>query len=145
MRRSIARLLFVVVGCCRALTPGLGVQRPAATPANAAAQYRALMDQYCVTCHNERAKTAGLMLDKMDLDHVSDGAETWEKVIRKLRGGMMPPIGRPRPANDDVSKFVGFLETSIDRAAAGKPNPGRAAIHRLNRTEYGNAIRDLLG
>ena len=113
----------------------LGVQR---TPA---AESRALLDQYCVTCHNEKAKTGGLALDKMDLDHVGDGAETWEKVVRKLRGGMMPPQGRTRPANDDVYKLVGFLETSLDRAGAAKPNPGRAPIHRLNRTEYGNAIR----
>jgi hypothetical protein len=84
------------------------------------------------------------MLDKMDVDHPGDGAETWEKVVRKLRGGMMPPQGRPRPSNDDVNKLISYLETSIDRVAANKPNPGRAAIHRLNRTEYGNGIRDLL-
>jgi hypothetical protein len=84
------------------------------------------------------------MLDKVDLDHVAEGAETWEKVIRKLRGGMMPPVGRPRPATDDLYKMISWLETSLDRAGAAKPNPGRATIHRLNRTEYGNAIRDLL-
>jgi hypothetical protein len=109
------------------------------------APYRALLDQYCVTCHNERAKTAGLMLDKMDLSKIEAGAETWEKVVRKLRGGMMPPQGRPRPSNDDAYKLITWLESSLDRVAANKPNPGRAAIHRLNRTEYGNAIRDLLG
>jgi hypothetical protein len=85
------------------------------------------------------------MLDKMDVDHISEGAETWEKVIRKLRGGMMPPQGRPRPSNDDAYKLISYLETSLDRASSNKLNPGRAAIHRLNRTEYGNAIRDLLG
>jgi hypothetical protein len=84
------------------------------------------------------------MLDKMDVDHPGAGAETWEKVIRKLRGGMMPPQGRPKPSTDDVYKLVSYLETSLDHAEAIKPNPGRAAIHRLNRTEYGNAIRDLL-
>jgi hypothetical protein len=84
------------------------------------------------------------MLDKMDVDHPGAGAETWEKVIRKLRGGMMPPQGRPKPSTDDVYKLVSYLETSLDHAEASKPNPGRAAIHRLNRTEYGNAIRDLL-
>jgi hypothetical protein len=84
------------------------------------------------------------MLDKMDVDHPGAGAEAWEKVIRKLRGGMMPPQGRPKPSNDDVYKLVSYLETSLDRAETSKPNPGRAAIHRLNRTEYGNAIRDLL-
>src|SRR5262249_21712939 len=119
-------------------------QQQARVATNPATPYRAMLDQYCVTCHNERAKTAGLMLEKMDLDRVADSAETWEKVIRKLRGGMMPPTGRPRPGNDDVHKFVDWLETSLDRASVAKPNPGRASIHRLNRTEYGNAIRDLL-
>jgi cytochrome c5 len=143
MRRSILAFLFVVLGCGLTLTPAASTQtrEGAATPA---APYRALLDQYCVTCHNERLKTAGLMLDKMDLDRVAEGAETWEKVIRKLRGGMMPPTGRPRPANDDTHKFVSWLESSLDRAGLAKPNPGRATIHRLNRTEYGNAIRDLL-
>jgi hypothetical protein len=84
------------------------------------------------------------MLDKMDLARVGEGAETWEKVIRKLRGGMMPPTGRPRPAGNDIDGFVSWLETSLDRAGTAKPNPGRASIHRLNRTEYGNAVRDLL-
>src|SRR6516225_6864889 len=130
--RLIIRSLCVVLGCCLALS------------AEPATPYRALLDQYCVACHNERAKTAGLTLDRMDVDHPDVSAETWEKVIRKLRGGMMPPQGRPRPSNDDVGKLISYLETSIDRVAANKPNPGRAAIHRLNRTEYGNAIRDLL-
>ena len=84
------------------------------------------------------------MLDKMDLAHIAESAETWEKVIRKLRGGMMPPTGRPRPANDEAYKLISWLEMSLDRAGIAKPNPGRATIHRLNRTEYGNAIRDLL-
>ena len=84
------------------------------------------------------------MLDKLDLDHVAMSAETWEKVIRKLRGGMMPPTGRPRPQSENVYKFISWLETSLDRAGASAPNPGRASIHRLNRSEYGNAVRDLL-
>src|SRR5215813_12616237 len=135
--RLILWSLCVVLGCCVVVS--------AAPPQGTApSSYRALLDQYCVVCHNEKAKTAGLMLDKMDVDHSAAGPETWEKVIRKLRGGMMPPQGRPRPSNDDVYKLVSYLETSLDRAEASKPNPGRAAIHRLNRTEYGNAIRDLL-
>src|SRR5262252_1534851 len=135
--RLIIWSLCVMLGSCVVVS--------AAPPqASAPSSYRALLDQYCVVCHNEKAKTAGLMLDKMDVDHPAAGPETWEKVIRKLRGGMMPPQGRPRPSNDDVYKLVSYLETSLDRAEASKPNPGRAAIHRLNRTEYGNAIRDLL-
>src|SRR5262245_25806617 len=142
MRRLIAALLFILLVSYLTLSPSASQQTPVAS--SPALAYRTLLDQYCVTCHNERAKTAGLMLDKVDFDHVADGAETWEKVIRKLRGGMMPPTGRPRPASDDLYKFVSWLETSLDRAGAAKANPGRATIHRLNRSEYGNAIRDLL-
>ena len=94
-------------------------------------------------------KTGGLMLDKMldkmDLAHIPEGAETWEKAIRKLRGGMMPPQGNPRPDAAELDGLIHYLESSLDRAAAAKPNPGRAPLHRLNRTEYGNAVRDLLG
>jgi mono/diheme cytochrome c family protein len=112
----------------------------AAAPADA----RAVLDKYCVSCHNERAKTAGLTLDKMDLEHVSEGAETWEKVVRKVRVGMMPPAGAPKPDDATRKALVAWLETELDRAGAGKPNPGRPLVHRLNRAEYGNAIRDLL-
>src|SRR5215471_8127492 len=141
--RPFIPILGILLGCALSFSSSASQQNPAA--ANPSAPYRALLDQYCVTCHNERAKTAGLMLDKMDLDHVADNAETWEKAIRKLRGGMMPPNGRPRPANENVYGFLSWLESSLDRAGMAKPNPGRATIHRLNRTEYGNAVRDLLG
>jgi hypothetical protein len=107
-------------------------------------QDKAFLDQYCVTCHNERAKTANLMLDKMDVAHVGDNAETWEKVVLKLRSGMMPPSGARRPARSVMDSFTADLEGALDRAAATKPNPGTTALHRLNRTEYANAIRDLL-
>ncbi len=103
-----------------------------------------MLDKYCVTCHNQRLRTAGLTLDTMNLDKVADNAETWEKVLRKLHGGMMPPQGMPRPDDATVTKFTEWLETSIDRAAASHPEPGRSTLHRLNRTEYGNAIHDLL-
>ena len=142
MKRSSLAFLSIVFAC--SLTLSSPASQQSRLPAAPAAPYRALLDQYCVTCHNERAKTAGLMLDKMDLAHIAESAETWEKVIRKLRGGMMPPTGRPRPANDEAYKLISWLEMSLDRAGIAKPNPGRATIHRLNRTEYGNAIRDLL-
>ncbi len=141
------RLSFITIGCCLLLSAGLASPRTpllSQAPVSASSPYRSLLDQYCVTCHNERLKTAGLMLDKLDINHVGASAETWEKVIRKLRGGMMPPQGRPRPANADLDKFAGWLESSIDKTAAGNADPGRAPIHRLNRTEYGNAVRDLL-
>ncbi len=105
----------------------------------------ALINQYCVTCHNEKAKTAGLMLDKLDIDHAAEHAETWEKVVRKLRGGMMPPQGMPRPEQAKIDGLITWLQTSLDQAAAAHPEPGRSPLHRLNRTEYANAIRDLLG
>src|SRR6478752_1534147 len=111
---------------------------------NPAAEQRAMLDKYCVTCHNQRLRTAGLTLDTLNLDKVADNAETWEKVLRKLHGGMMPPQGMPRPDEATVDKFTGWLETSLDRAAATHPEPGRSTLHRLNRTEYGNAIHDLL-
>jgi hypothetical protein len=106
--------------------------------------YRAILDQYCVTCHNEKTKAAGLMLDKIDLNHIPADAEIWEKVIRKVRVGMMPPQGLPRPDETTRNAFVSSLQTTLDRAAATNPNPGRPLVHRLNRAEYANAIRDLL-
>ncbi|PYI84301.1 MAG: hypothetical protein DME26_13495, partial [Verrucomicrobia bacterium] len=140
--------MSVVIAGAMLLSAGVASQqagtRQESSTAASFSPHRAVLDQYCVTCHNQQAKTAGLMLDKMDLAHVPESAEVWEKVIRKLRGGMMPPQGKPRPQQADVESLVTFLETSIDRAAASKPSPGRAALHRLNRTEYGNAIRDLL-
>ncbi len=124
----------MLMGCLMVVAAGLQAQSPP----------RALLDKYCVTCHNQKAKTAGLMLDKMDVDHAPEGAEVWEKVIRKLKGGMMPPQGMPRPDQAATEGFVANLETALDREAVAHPNPGRASLHRLNRTEYGNVIRDLL-
>lgn len=117
---------------------------PAPNPTLSSSDERALLDKYCVTCHNEKAKTAGLMLDKADIYHVGNDAEIWEKVIRKLHGRMMPPLGMPRPDQATLDHFASSLEVSLDRAAVGRPEPGRASIHRLNRAEYQNAIRDLL-
>ena len=111
----------------------------------AAAPERDLLDRYCVACHNERLRTAGLLLDRIDIEQVAANAEVLEKVVRKLRGGQMPPAGRPRPDAAAVETFVTALETALDRAGALAPNPGRVASRRLNRVEYVNAIRDLLG
>ena len=104
----------------------------------------ALINQYCVTCHNQRIKTAGLMLDTLDAAHVDQHPDVWEKVVRKVRAGMMPPSGAPRPNRATLDGFASTLETALDRASAAHPNPGAAGLHRLNRTEYANAIRDLL-
>ena len=105
---------------------------------------RAVIDQYCVGCHNQKAKSGGLMLDQMDLAQVGEHAEVWEKVVRKLRAGMMPPPGMPRPSATAYEALTVALEDELDRAAATKPRLTAAGVHRLNRTEYANAIRDLL-
>ncbi|MBV9769783.1 MAG: DUF1587 domain-containing protein, partial [Bryobacterales bacterium] len=113
-------------------------------PPVAPSAQRALLDKYCVTCHSDRAKTGGLTLQNIDLSNVTANAETWEKVIRKLSVGAMPPSGMPKPSQPEVSALLSSLETSLDHAYAANPNPGRATLHRLNRTEYANSIRDLL-
>src|SRR5438105_13167309 len=104
-----------------------------------------VLDKYCVTCHNSRLKTAGLQLDSLDPARVADHAQEWEKVVTKLRTGEMPPAGRPRPGADTYRAVAAALESELDAAAAAQPHPGRVPVHRLNRSEYANAIRDLLG
>lgn len=105
---------------------------------------RAFLSTYCYACHNQRLKTGGLSLETLDVDHPGVHAEEWEKVVRKLSTGMMPPAVAPHPHRADVNAFLQTLETRLDRAAAGHMNPGAPALHRLNRTEYANVIRDLL-
>jgi mono/diheme cytochrome c family protein len=108
------------------------------------AEYKAVIQQYCVTCHNETLKTGGLTLEKMDFADIGSDAEVWEKVSKKLRSGMMPPQGKPKPDENTRNNLASWLETSLDQAAAKTPNPGRPLLHRLNRAEYANAIRDLI-
>jgi mono/diheme cytochrome c family protein len=117
----------------------------AGAPAAAAPAPRAVVDKYCVSCHNDRLKTAGLVLDKADITSPSTHAEIWEKVVRKLRTGAMPPAGLPRPDKATSTALISFLENAIDREAEARPDPGATdTFHRLNRAEYQNAIRDLL-
>ncbi len=120
----------------------LGLGLVAATCGFGDPSYRATLDKYCVTCHNQRLKIGGLALDAMDLGKVPARAETWEKVILKLRAGTMPPAGMPRPDAATYKALSGWLESQIDQAS--EPYAGRPILHRLNRAEYGNAIRDLL-
>jgi len=126
---------------------GAGTLPPAeaqtATP-QSASQYRAVLDRYCATCHNERLRTAEMILSTKDVANVSADAASWEKVVRKLRTRGMPPAGMPRPDEATYDSFATYLETELDRLAAADPNPGRPAVHRLNRAEYSNAVRDLL-
>ena len=137
--------LVIMSASAGALTAG-APQQPAATLAASSSAPRAALKQYCLTCHNDQIKTAGLTLAPLDVDRVGEHAATWEKVVRKLRVRMMPPPGSPRPDEATYEALVAHLETGLDRAAAAAPNPGRTeTFRRLNRTEYQNAIRDLLG
>src|SRR5688572_26310550 len=107
---------------------------------------KTFLDTYCVTCHNQRLKTGGLALDRLDVANVGEHAAEWEKVVVKLRAGLMPPSGMRRPAQTVIDEFTSTLENALDRAAMADPNPGRTEpLHRLNRAEYQNAVRDLLG
>jgi len=107
------------------------------------------LQQNCIECHNSTDQSAaalfaGLFFDKVDVMHVEADPETWEKVIRKLGTGMMPPAVKPRPDATEQAQFLSYLETKLGQLAARNPNPGRPALHRVNRNEYANAIRDLL-
>jgi cytochrome c551/c552 len=131
-------------------TAGAGLQGQAARPSTARATAAApapdaaFLKQYCVTCHNDRVKAGALTLASLDVAAVDGHADVWEKVVRKLRTGMMPPDGVPKPPAEAAHRFTSALEASLDRAAARRLDPGTPALHRLNRTEYANAIRDLL-
>ena len=115
------------------------------SPAVSSSGARAMLDRYCVSCHNAGLQSGGLALDTVDAAAPVANTEVWERVIHKLRTGAMPPGGRPRPDEATYAGVAGYLETAIDRAAADRPNPGRTStVHRLNRTEYRHAIRDLL-
>jgi mono/diheme cytochrome c family protein len=105
---------------------------------------RALVNKYCAGCHNDTAMAGGMTLTKLDLSHPWQNQELSEKVIRKVRAGLMPPAGLPRPAAQEMKAFAASMENSIDVWASAHPNPGRPALHRLNRTEYANSIHDLL-
>jgi mono/diheme cytochrome c family protein len=122
----------------------IAAQQPSSPPGDLPAA-RGVVDKYCVTCHNDKLRTAGVSLDGLDPANPGAHAETWERVVAKLRAGSMPPPGRPRPDRASYRQIAALLEAGLDRAAVSHPNPGRVhAVHRLNRTEYNNAIRDLL-
>ena len=149
-RSALTSVLFVAGAALVATTASVhagrvpGTQAPAsaaATPAEA----RALIDQYCVGCHSDRLKSGGLVLANLDVEQAGPHAETWEKVVKKLQGGAMPPAGSRRPDRATYQTLISALEGTLDRAAQQAPNPGRPPIHRLNRLEYSNSIRDLFG
>ena len=145
LRGALAVLAAAAVPAAAA-EPGPGPAPAArAQEAPAGGWQRALLDRYCVACHNARLRTADLALDTRDVTRIADAPAVWETVVRKLRAGAMPPPPRPRPDAAAYGRFVAWLEAELDRAAAASPNPGRTeAFHRLNRTEYHHAVRDLL-
>jgi mono/diheme cytochrome c family protein len=161
-RMTGKRLSTLVAGCCgvfivvaSAISPvpaaqsapnsQLGVASSAG-PSPTAASSRALVDRYCLGCHGPRLQQGKLRLDTPDLSDVGAHSDVWEKVARKLRGGVMPPPGAPRPDKATYDGLVSWLEGELDRSAAAKPNPGRTeSFHRLNRSEYRNVVRDLFG
>jgi hypothetical protein len=132
------------VGGLLLLWTGLACGQTNSAPSALASQ-QALVSKYCAGCHNDKLKSGGFSWAKLDLSHPDQNAEQAEKVIRKLRAGMMPPAGMPRPDPTAVRTFAAFIENGLDQAAAARPNPGRPALHRLNRTEYANSVHDLLG
>jgi hypothetical protein len=134
LRRAVFSLLL--------LLPAVGYV--AQSPQKSAPPQRVFVEKHCVACHNDRARTGGLTLSQTEIDSIPEHAEIWEKVLHKLRSGQMPPPGRPRPEAAESKGMVSLLETALDRAAELNPNPGRVGVHRLNRSEYANAIRDLL-
>jgi mono/diheme cytochrome c family protein len=130
---------------------GVSAQRPASAPGAArstspatTAEAQAAVTRYCATCHSDRVKAGGLSLASLDLTQAGSHAATWEKVVRKVRTGMMPPSGAPRPDRATLDGLAASVERVLDRSAAAAPNAGTRALHRLNRAEYANAVRDLL-
>ncbi len=141
-RRHLAALLTLLVFLGLASSAGAVAEQSAAGGADSA---KALVDRYCVSCHNDRLRTSNLSLDGAELTDVGAHADVWERVLRKLHGRVMPPIGRPRPAEGEYERLTSWLEAELDGAWEAAPNPGRKeSFHRLNRAEYGNAVRDLL-
>jgi hypothetical protein len=145
MRRGILVASVIWIVSLSAALPGAQAPQSAARATSSADTVeRSVVDKYCVTCHNQRLKTGGLVLDSAEVSNVAAHADVWEKVIRKVAAGMMPPAGVPRPDTATRKALVAGLESVLDRAAKSSPNPGRPLVHRLNRAEYANAIRDLL-
>ena len=138
-----AGIVFMAVAWTSATTSGRA-QTNAPRARAAAAPDPAFLEQYCATCHNDRVKAGSLVLDGMNVASVDDKVDVWEKVVRKLRTGMMPPRNAPKPPAPVAAAFTTALESSLDRAASRRLDPGMPALHRLNRSEYANAIRDLL-
>jgi len=142
MKRTLVAAFVTFVLVCWA--PVNGQQAGTATAGPAADVVSDVSRTYCLTCHNDTLKTGGLSLEGLSLDRAGTDAETLEKVVRKVRAGLMPPAGARRPERGQLDALASRIERAIDQAAAASPNPGRAPLHRMNRAEYANAVRDLL-
>src|SRR5579862_1570972 len=151
MKRFLyAGVLVVLIASLAVLQNRAVGQTPAGTSDKAGAdQYRAMLNTYCVGCHSVRAKTGGLALEGLDLQAAADNAQTWEKVLRKLRGRLMPPPGSPQPQQNDIDAFSAWMEGALDSRALDTHAKGQKAgyvpVERLNRTEYAASVKDLLG
>src|SRR3954464_5494760 len=137
-------LRSIVCGLTIVMLAGVGYIVQGATQQQPSPQ-RAVINQYCLGCHNDKLRTAGLTVENMDLSVVGEQGPIFEKVVQKLRSGSMPPAGLPRPDAPTYNALASYLEVELDRTADAHPDPGRPAVHRLNRAEYTNAVRDLLG
>src|SRR5688572_3274458 len=142
-RFTMPRLALLAFGVPVVAVCSVYATQPAA-PASSVSTTRATLDRYCVTCHNQKRPTADLALDTLDLDDVAAHAPTLEKVAARLRSRTMPPVGLPRPDRSTYEAVAGRIEAALDAHSAARPDPGRPVIHRLNRAEYANAVRDLL-
>src|SRR5258706_11128707 len=149
--RGLTPLSMLLAGAVFLSAVTLSAQNSAApnSPAResssaAATAHRATLDRFCITCHKGPTPTAGLHLDTFDISNLETNGATWEKLARKLRNREMPRADMRRPDETTYKALVEYIETGRDRLAEAKPNPGRPTLHRLNRTEYGNAVRDLL-
>ena len=139
----VVGITFLAAGSCLAQPAAAPVSLEGLTPE------QAFIEKHCIECHNSTDQSAaalfaGLFFDKLDVTHIGEDPETWEKVVRKLGAGMMPPAVKPRPDSAEQAEFLAYLETELDALAKAQPNPGRPALHRVNRSEYANAVRDLL-
>src|SRR5688572_14047710 len=139
---TVAAIALLFTGAVGARQGAVRAAAQVVDPAPVA--YNAMVERYCVTCHNERLQTAGLSLQGRDLARIVEDKTVWERVARKVRTGAMPPSGAPRPDEATLNGFVLSIEAALDRASAANLNPGRPLVHRLNRVEYANAVRDLL-
>ncbi len=150
-RRGVAILAACAIVAVGASDGAVHAESSTAAPATAAApspvsslRHAGLLDQYCTKCHNQVDWAGGVALDVIAVDPPEADAASWEKAIRKMRTGLMPPPGEARPARGELDAFAGELETQLDAAARRHPKPGAISLHRLNRTEYANAVRDLI-